>query len=303
LQNQRIERSEANYLALLNDKTDTVFVVDGQGIVRFVNPAGEELLGKSEMEIGGLPFPYEFTLGGSREVQIAPPVSGQDENGLIAEIHAVPSEWEGEKVALVTLRDITARKGYERRIQEQQKALQEANKQLQEANKRLQQLATLDGLTGIFNHRAAKERLAEEWNRARRYDSPLSVLMLDVDKFKQYNDSFGHPAGDEVLKGVATLLREKARETDIVARYGGEEFIVLLPNTGQEASATFAERLRLTIEETPWPLRAVTASVGAATMNQSMDAPDDLVSAADQALYFAKEHGRNRTAHYNEVVR
>jgi diguanylate cyclase (GGDEF)-like protein len=123
-----------------------------------------------------------------------------------------------------------------------------------------------------------------------------------VDKFKQYNDSFGHPAGDEVLKGVAALLRDKARETDIVARYGGEEFIVILPNTGEEASTTFAERMRVAIEETPWPMRAVTASFGAATMSESVETSDDLVSIADQALYYSKEHGRNRVTHYSEVV-
>jgi diguanylate cyclase (GGDEF)-like protein len=175
--------------------------------------------------------------------------------------------------------------------------LRETNEQLQEANARLHALATLDGLTGIFNHRAAKERLAAEWNRARRYDTPLSVLMLDVDKFKQYNDTYGHPAGDEVLKTVARLLREKARDTDVVARYGGEEFILLLPNTGDEAALTFAERLRVTLESEPWPLRAVTASIGAATMTEAMESFDDLVSAADKALYQSKESGRNRVTH------
>jgi diguanylate cyclase (GGDEF)-like protein len=200
-------------------------------------------------------------------------------------------------VALITLRDITARKRFERRIHEQQVALQDANAQLQEANARLQALATLDGLTGIYNHRAAKERLAAEWNRARRYQTPLSVLMLDVDKFKQYNDSFGHPAGDEVLKGVARLLKEKARDSDIVARYGGEEFILILPNTGEEAAVLFAERLRLAIEEEAWPLRPVTASFGAATMTPAMASMDDLVSAADRALYASKEGGRNRVTH------
>jgi two-component system cell cycle response regulator len=300
-QNARIERSEANYRALLNDKTDAVVVVDEPGMVRFVNPAGEELLGRSEMEIWGMPFPYQFSLGGSREVEIASRVPGHDEDGLIAEMHAVPSEWEGERVALVTLRDITARKTAERRIQEQQEELQEANAQLQKANRRLQDLATLDGLTGIFNHRAIKERLAAEWNRARRYESPLSVLMLDVDKFKSYNDTYGHPAGDEVLKRVAALLREKTRETVIVARYGGEEFMVILPNTSEEASATFAERLRIAIESADWPLRTVTASFGAATMIPTHDMPDDLVSDADKALYYSKEHGRNRTTHAGEM--
>ena len=299
LQNKRIERSETNYRALLNDKTDAVFVVDEIGNVRFVNPAGEALLGQSEMEIWGAPFPFHFALGRIDETEIPSRLVGHEESGLIAEMHAVPSEWEGKKVALVTLRDITARKNYERRIQEQQAELQEANSQLQEANRRLQDLATLDGLTGIFNHRAAKERLAAEWTRAARYDLPLSVLMLDVDKFKQFNDSFGHPAGDEVLKRVANLLRDKARETDIVARYGGEEFIVILPNTGEEASTIFAERLRIALEDDHWPLRPVTASVGAATMKATYETPDDLVSAADKALYASKENGRNRITHAN----
>ncbi len=300
LQNTRVERSENNFRALLNDNTDAVFVVDEAGLVRFVNPAGEELLNKSHREISEAPFPFEFVLGRTREVVIALRVPGHDEDGLIVEMRAVPSEWENKRVALITLRDITARKSYERRIQEQQEALQEANGQLREVNRRLQDLATLDGLTGIFNHRAAKERLATEWNRARRYDLPLSVLMLDVDKFKQYNDTFGHPAGDEVLKRVATLLHEKARETDIVARYGGEEFIVILPNTAEEASATFAERLRIAIEEDSWPLRVVTASFGVATVTSAHEAPDDLIAAADKALYFSKEHGRNRITHANQ---
>jgi diguanylate cyclase (GGDEF)-like protein len=248
-----------------------------------------------------LPFPFDFTLGRLREVEIAPIMPGRAESGLIVEMHAVPSEWEGEKIALLTLRDITARKSYERRIQEQQEALQIANGQLREANRRLQDLATLDGLTGIFNHRAAKERLATEWNRARRYESPLSVLMLDVDKFKQYNDAYGHPAGDEVLKRVANLLREKARETDIVARYGGEEFIVILPNTSEDASTIFAERLRSAIESENWPLRTVTASFGAATMTADLNDSDDLVAAADKALYFSKENGRNRVTHAGQA--
>jgi len=96
---------------------------------------------------------------------------------------------------------------------------------------------------------------------------------------------------------VARLLREKARDTDVVARYGGEEFILLLPNTGDEAATIFAERLRVTLESESWPLRPVTASFGAATMTAEMDSFDDLVSAADKALYQSKENGRNRVTH------
>lgn len=293
-QNERVVRSESNYLSLLNDKTDAVFVVDRGGSVRFVNPAGEELLSKSASELQNAPFPYDFAPSANREIEIAPAVPGHDEDGLIAEMHAVASVWEGEDVWLVTLRDITARKRSERRIEEQQEALREANA-------RLEALATLDGLTGIYNHRAAKERLAAEWGRAHRYGPPLSVLMLDVDKFKQYNDSFGHPAGDEVLKRVAALLREKARESDTVARYGGEEFIVILPNTGNDAAIVFAERLRVALEAEPWPLRAVTASFGASTLNKDFESSDDLIAAADRALYHSKESGRNRVSHAQDI--
>ncbi|HEX8237560.1 MAG TPA: diguanylate cyclase [Abditibacteriaceae bacterium] len=196
-------------------------------------------------------------------------------------------------------------------LEEARATLEAKQAALEEANLRLDALATTDGLTGVKNRRAFEEKLAEEITRSTRYGPPLSLLLLDVDKFKQYNDSFGHIAGDQILKTVAHLLREHARSTDFVARYGGEEFVLVLPNTGAEGAIILAERLRTIIEAAPWPQRAVTASFGAATFGAATfgaaslsgdSTPTALIEAADRALYASKEGGRNRVTHVGNIM-
>ena len=189
---------------------------------------------------------------------------------------------------LVIERDSRARHRYEQR--------------LWEANERLEELATKDGLTGLNNHRTLQERLAQEWERAERHGSPLSFLLLDVDRFKDYNDTFGHPAGDEVLRTVSAVLTATVREADILARYGGEEFAVILPDNGHDGAARAAERLCRAIESASCPGRGVTASIGVATRSGATGCTADLVTAADRALYRAKRQGRNRVAHDQEFV-
>lgn len=192
---------------------------------------------------------------------------------------------------------------------EQKQRIEEQQEKLQEANKRLEALATQDGLTGLKNHRAFKEKLDEEINRALRYGKPLSLILLDVDNFKQYNDAFGHPAGDEILKRVGALLNEHSRASDLVARYGGEEFAILLPNTDRTVVVATAERLRTIIEQESWPLRAVTASFGSSTFCGTDCGSNDrgkmeaaaLIESADQALYRSKASGRNRISHALEM--
>lgn len=167
-------------------------------------------------------------------------------------------------------------------------------------NARLAELATVDELTGAKNRRRFREDLEMLHAVASRHGAPLSLVMLDVDRFKQYNDEFGHPAGDEVLRVVGKTLRDNTRDQDVVARYGGEEFAVLLPSTNVESSLILAERLRAKIEAHLWTRRPVTASFGIATTGLNIPDSSGLVEAADQALYHSKKAGRNRVSHYDQ---
>lgn len=178
------------------------------------------------------------------------------------------------------------------------KELVDANAQLSQANDRLEALATTDGLTGLKNHRAFQERLAEEFKRSARYGSPLSLILLDVDKFKLYNDTYGHPAGDRALQMVAQALQQSARETDFVARYGGEEFVILLPDSDRSGAMTVAERFRVAISVQPWVQGMLTASLGVTSMQPKTISPQQLIDEADKALYASKAAGRNRSLHY-----
>ena len=169
---------------------------------------------------------------------------------------------------------------------------------IQNANyvERVKQLAFLDGLTGIFNRRYLETRLTEEIERSKRYDTILSVVMVDVDRFKLLNDEFGHLLGDEVLRQVSSLLSERLRKSDVVCRYGGEEFVALLPQTTTEQALLVAEKLRRAVAEWRFPgvPRPVTISAGVATFPDHATTRDDLLQAADGALYTAKQSGRNR---------
>ena len=163
------------------------------------------------------------------------------------------------------------------------------------------QLSITDPLTGLLNRRYIEERLVEEINRFGRSGEPLSFLMIDVDEFKSYNDRFGHPAGDEALRMVGTVLKETVRGADVAARYGGEEFSVLLPDTTSSEAMVIADRIRSRVEQTEFPHRRVTLSVGIATVSSSLSTPDDLKSAADKALYRAKAAGRNNVQIFDPV--
>ncbi len=180
-----------------------------------------------------------------------------------------------------------------------ERAVAERTRELSEANERLERLAVTDGLTGVFNHRRFQESLAQEILRANRTEQPLSVLMLDVDHFKKFNDSFGHPAGDELLRKLASTMAAELRATDLLARYGGEEFAVLLPDTGKDMAAQAAERLRVAVEQnlrSDVPGGSVTISAGVATWKVDGTTGQELLTAADRALYQAKHRGRNRVA-------
>jgi two-component system cell cycle response regulator len=175
--------------------------------------------------------------------------------------------------------------------------LESMRAELQRRNDLLAELAITDGLTGLHNNRHFRETLETSLSLVRRERMPLSLVLLDVDQFKAYNDTFGHPAGDEVLKCVGRTLRSGIRDYDLAARYGGEEFVLLLPATPAPAAALMADRMRLEIARQPWSLRQVTASFGVATTDQADCQAADLISEADRALYHSKRNGRDRVTH------
>ena len=173
---------------------------------------------------------------------------------------------------------------------------------LKEKAGEFEQLSVTDALTGLLNRRYIEERLMEEIKRSNRHGFPMSFMMLDVDNFKSYNDQFGHPAGDEALKIVGHVIRETLRGADVAARFGGEEFAILLPQTTAAEAATIAERIRLNVEEGNFPHRRVTLSIGVASCSAELCSSQNLISAADKALYEAKRQGRNRVRTFEEMT-
>jgi diguanylate cyclase (GGDEF)-like protein len=173
----------------------------------------------------------------------------------------------------------------------------------------LHEAATTDGLTGLLNHRRFQQAVREELQRAFRYRHAVSLLMIDVDDFKQYNDKFGHPSGDGLLREIAEAVQESIRTVDVAARYGGEEFAVLLPETGQENAEAIAERVRSLVarkpfevgEEEPLLIRQ-TVSIGLATYPDHATDAAGLVQLADKALYLAKRTGKNKVVSASEVI-
>ncbi|BCM92074.1 phytochrome-like protein cph2 [Abditibacteriota bacterium] len=191
--------------------------------------------------------------------------------------------------------------GSEIEREEARKELERQQNEVLAANLKLEELATIDPLTEAKNRRAFNEKMEEEWSRATRYGTPLSLVLLDVDKFKSYNDTHGHQAGDTVLKQVALTMMAAIRTTDFFARYGGEEFALILPNTDTQGALVLAERLRARIEGVAWSERPVTASFGVATLHEDMKQPENLTRSADEALYASKNRGRNRVTHAVEI--
>jgi len=172
-------------------------------------------------------------------------------------------------------------------------------RELRRQQQHIQKLADEDQLTGLYTRREFENRYREEFERTQRYGSKLSVIMIDLDHFKEINDTYGHPVGDEVLEITGELIDEKTRSSDVCGRYGGEEFALVLPETPLKGAQTTAERLRVSLAEETFETEngeefSVTCSIGIAEYYPSIDDPEVLLEQADDALYEAKESGRNQ---------
>ena len=199
-----------------------------------------------------------------------------------------------------------------RQLEERLRELEEENLQLTAANRALSELSSRDALTGLYNRWYVIEKIDREINRSLRHGSPMSLLMIDIDHFKQINDAFGHLVGDEVLRSVGQVLKESCRIYDVPGRYGGEEFCVLLPETRIGNTASVAERIRgrLANSEMHCGDRSfvVTASIGISGLDdlrltERSLSPTTLIDRADRALYLAKSHGRNCVETWDEALR
>lgn len=236
------------------------------------------------------------------------PPAGEDRNYKTGSFISAPVMLGGRQLAVINFTDKVSGRSFDHQDLETVRAITPQlaaaidRTMLKERAGEFEQLSVTDALTGLLNRRYIEQRLNEEVKRSNRHGYPMSFIMLDVDHFKSYNDTFGHPAGDEALKIVAQVIRDTLRGADVAARFGGEEFAILLPQTTDDEAANIAERVRHNVDMTEFPSRKVTISVGVASCSSELCSTIDLVSAADKALYSAKSGGRNRICIYEQIA-
>ena len=190
-------------------------------------------------------------------------------------------------------------------LEQFEKDLANSRQELQVSNTRLKEMAIKDDLTGVYNRRLFNDRLHEEMKRAMRYKRPISLLMLDIDGFKEVNDDFGHMVGDVVLEKFAQLLKASCREVDVVARYGGDEFSIILPETDDRGAMLIAERISKKVEKQVFLKKdegktiTLTISIGVSTCTRVLDETEDILHFADKALSMAKKEGKNNVVDYS----
>ena len=203
--------------------------------------------------------------------------------------------------AIIASTDITDQRRYERMLNEKMIEVRQINDELvdnksrlEKANIALEQLAATDALTALPNRRILEESMNVQWRLGKERGRSFAVLLIDVDQFKHYNDSFGHQQGDEVLRQIGSILSEAVRPGDVAGRFGGEEFMIILPDATEQEAMAVAERIRKTVASAEWPHRRVTISIGVSCFDPDYVSTSAMIEAADEALYKSKEDGRDR---------
>ena len=328
-----IRESEARFRTVVESLHEGLVVQDADGRIVLWNESTEQILGLTADQLAGRtsldpswrtvhedgsPFPgaehpiVRALATGERQPTGVMGVSRPDGGMRWISVNAAPMlpDGSGRPIsAVASFMDVTERLEQERFIHEQMAQissysaeLEMQKHELESANSRLEGLATTDGLTGLRNHRFFQDFLRKKIEQCGGAGLPISVVLLDVDRFKNYNDDFGHQAGDAVLRGVAGVLERSVRDRDLAARYGGEEFVLVLPGLDAEGAAAVAERARKNLEGTAFEWRAVTASFGVASFGPGTADAESMIQAADEAMYRSKEAGRNRVTRASGAV-
>ena len=317
--------NDAKYTAaILDAAVDAIICIDNRGIINLFNKAAEQIFQYQAKEVIGknvsvlMPEPYKSehdsylqryqSTGEKKIIGIGRETVGQRKDGSVFPMDLSVAETfvAGKPVYAGIIRDITERKKNEEELKQHRDSLrlmvEQRTRELSLANEVLQKLANMDGLTKLANRRNFDETLQKEIQRAVRYQQPLSLMMCDIDSFKEYNDTYGHVLGDECLKKVAECLKKSfERASDLPARYGGEEFAVILPDTESKEARHLSERFIENIKklklshDTSDISDYLTLSIGIMTVvpDQSTDMKS-LIKAVDGELYKAKKKGRNR---------
>ncbi len=284
---EELQQSEAKLNTIITHLYDGILIIDQDGLVKFANPAAARIFGQ----------PLEALLNHSLGI----PILNSDTALLdfirsdgklgVAEITVAKTEWEGETVDIICLRDVTDR----------QKAIQELEVALtkqKELSEELEKQATTDELTNIYNRRQIMKVAAQEFSRSIRYQNPFSILIIDIDKFKIINDTYGHQIGDKVIIEMVKVVLKNIRNVDIFGRFGGDEFMVILPETNQEEAVEAAERICSSMRDIEITFEAdiikFSLSIGVASYREKMKDLEEIIISADKALYKAKAGGRNQ---------
>ncbi|RTQ93903.1 diguanylate cyclase [Lysinibacillus telephonicus] len=287
----------------LNVNIDMLSVVNSNGYFLRVNQAFERILGYKVEELEGSSFTklvheddLSSTLNRIKDLQNQKHISTfinrvRRKDGVYRYL-----EWHSQlngKYIYSSARDITERRTLEEQLFEKNKNLAQLTEELKEKNKILKTLALTDELTGLYNRHFLDQKIVDEMNQSDIDRQSLSMIIIDIDFFKQVNDTWGHPVGDEVLKQTAQILKKMLRHSDTLIRLGGEEFMIILPDTNLDKAINIAERVRKSIEQFKYPIAGqLTASLGVA-QREMLESFNDWYIRADNALYKAKEMERN----------
>lgn len=286
-QREELQESEAKFNTIVTHLYDGILIVDQDGVVKFANPAVARMFGQP------LEVVLNHTLGipilntDRAELDIVRP----DGKLGLAEITVAKTEWQGEVVDIICLRDISDRT---KTMQKLEAALTKEK----ELSQQLETLATIDSLTNIYNRRQIMKLATQEFARSIRYQHPFSILMMDIDKLKIINDTYGHQIGDRVIIEMVKEVLKNIRNVDIFGRLGGDEFMAVLPETNMEQAVEVAERICSNMRNIEITLEAdiikIYISIGVASYTKEIKDLDAIIASADKALYQAKAEGRHQ---------